>query len=392
MHYRIRALDRRQQVLSLRLEALDEADARAQAATLAVTPISVSQGRPGWSSRSSFNLPLFAQELHALVMAGLSVIESLEVLTEKTSSPETRAILTRLAQRLRGGDRLSSALAAQPGVFPALFTGIVQAAEGTSDLPRALGRYIDHQSRLAAVRDKVVSAAVYPTVLVIVGGAVSLFLLSYVVPRFAAVYQGSGRSLPWASQLLLSWGAFAGQHAGMLMAVFAVVGAGGAVWLRASLRDGGLVLALSWLPVARSRWRLFELSRLYLTLGMLLEGGIAATKALGLCSAIVSPASRAALLRVRASIEDGRLFSESLDSAGLSTPIAQRLLRVGERSGQLGTMLTRAANLHEAETTRWIERFTRLFEPVLMAAIGIVIGLIVILLYLPIFDLAGSLQ
>ena len=392
MQFQIRALDRRQQVLSLTFEALDETDARAQAAALAMTPISVSSGRRWWPQRSSFTLLLFAQELHALVVAGLSVIESLDVLAEKESSPEIRAILARLAQRLRNGDRLSTALAAQPEVFAALFVGIVQAAEGTSNLPRALGRYIDYQSRLAAVRDKVISAAVYPTVLVVVGGAVSLFLLTYVVPRFASVYQGGGRSLPWASQLLLSWGSFAGQHAGLLMAVFAAVVAVSAFWLRAQLRSGGIGRALSLFPAVRSRLRLFELSRLYLTMGMLLEGGIAATRALGLCTAIVSPASRAALLHVRASIEAGLPFSESLESAGLSTPVAQRLLRVGERSGQLGTMLTRTANFYEGETTRWIERFTRLFEPVLMAAIGLVIGLIVILLYMPIFELAGSLQ
>lgn len=392
MQFQIRALDRQHQVLSLTIEALDEADARAQAAMLAMTPISVQRGRDWWPQRRSFSFLLFAQELHTLVVAGLSVIESLDVLAEKESSPESRAILARLSQRLRSGDRLSTALAAQTEVFPALFVGIVQAAEGTSDLPRALGRYIDYQSRLAAVRDKMISAAVYPTVLVVVGGAVSLFLLTYVVPRFASVYQGGGRPLPWASQLLLSWGAFAGQHAGVLTTVFAAVVAAGAFWLRAQLRSGGIARALSLFPVARSRLRLFELSRLYLTMGMLLEGGIAATKALGLCTAIVSPASRAALLHVRANVEEGLPFSESLESAGLSTPVAQRLLRVGERSGQLGTMLTRTANFYEGETTRWIERFTRLFEPVLMAAIGIVIGLIVILLYMPIFDLAGSLQ
>ena len=99
-----------------------------------------------------------------------------------------------------------------------------------------------------------------------------------------------------------------------------------------------------------------------------------------------------ALQQVRVAVEQGLAFSDSLDAAGLSTPVAYRLLCVGERSGQLGTMLTRTANFYEGETARWLERFTRLFEPVLMAVIGLVIGLIVVLLYMPIFDLAGSLQ
>lgn len=392
MQFRIRALDLQQQVLSLRLEALDENDALAQTAALTMTPISVHRCGDGWRQRSPFSLSLFAQELHALVLAGLSVIESLEVLIEKESKPETRAVLSRLVENLRGGHRLSTALLAQPQVFPALFIGIVQAAEGTSDLPRSLGRYIDYRSRLDAVRDKMVSATLYPAVLVVVGAAVGLFLLAYVVPRFSAVYQGSGRSLPWASQLLLSWGALAGEHALVLALAFAALATAGTFWLRAQLRSGGIARALVLLPTLKARLRLFELSRLYLTMGMLLEGGIAATRALGLCAAVVSPASRVALQQVRVAVEQGRAFSESLEAAGLSTPVAYRLLRVGERSGQLGTMLTRTATFYEGETARWLERFTRLFEPVLMAAIGLVIGLIVVLLYMPIFDLAGSLQ
>jgi general secretion pathway protein F len=98
------------------------------------------------------------------------------------------------------------------------------------------------------------------------------------------------------------------------------------------------------------------------------------------------------LSQLRADITSGYAFSDSLDRHGLSTPVALRLLRVGERSGQLGVMLGRTASFYDEETARWIERFTKAFEPVLMAAIGAVVGLIVILLYMPIFDLAGTLQ
>ena len=107
---------------------------------------------------------------------------------------------------------------------------------------------------------------------------------------------------------------------------------------------------------------------------------------------MVSLARRDSIRRVAVAIGDGERLSDAFIAYQLSTPIAQRLLRVGERSGQLGTMLTRTANFYDGENTRWIERFTKAFEPALMAGIGLVIGLIVILLYMPIFDLAGSLQ
>lgn len=393
MQYQIRAINGQQQIQTLTLEALDEADARAQALARQLTPLSVAAGGGLRRRREpAFALLLFAHELHALLAAGLSVIEALDTLIEKDTQPARRNVLARLAADLREGHRLSAALRRQPAVFPALFVGIVQAAEGTSDLPRALSRYIDYESRLQAVRHKVVSAAIYPAILLTVGGAVSLFLLGYVVPQFAAVYQGSGRPLPWASQLLMHWGQFAGDHALALAGAMALVLGGAFWWARGQMASGGWWRFLGLLPGARPRLEILQLSRLYLTMGMLLEGGIPVQQALGLCAAVVDAPRQAALAAVRLRVESGDALSASLEQHGLSTPVALRLLRVGEQSGQLGAMLSRTAAFYESETARWIERFTKAFEPVLMAAIGVVIGLIVILLYMPVFDLAGSLQ
>ena len=393
MQYQVRALDSQQQIHTLLLEALDEADARAQALTQRLTPISVAQRKGlGMSSGTAFRLLLFVQELQALLAAGLSVIESLDTLIEKDPVPARRAVLTRLAQQLREGQRLSAAMRQQPAVFPPLFVGVVQAAENTSDLPRALLRYIEYETRVEAVRHQVVSAAIYPAILLVVGGGVSLFLLGYVVPRFASVYQSSGRDLPWASQLLMAWGQFAGEYSAWLFTAFALA-VGSAIWFaRQQIASGGWWRALRLLPGAKPRLEILELSRLYLTLGMLLEGGIAVQHALKLSAAVIDSQKQSALDAVRATVESGDSLSVALERYGLSTPVALRLLRVGEQSGQLGHMLMRTAAFYEGETTRWIERFTKAFEPVLMAAIGLVIGLIVILLYMPVFDLAGSLQ
>lgn len=393
MRYHLRVMDAAQQVQTLTLDALDEADARSQALARRLTPLSVARAG-GWSAprRSAFDLLLFAQEMHALLAAGLSVIEALEVLIDKEPAATRQAVLTRLCQQLREGQRLSGAMAQQPAVFPPLFVGVVQSAEGTSDLPRALSRFIDYETRLDLIRQRVVSASIYPSILVVAGLAVSLFLLGYVVPRFASVYQGSGRSLPWASQLLLDWGQFAADHAlalGLGLATAAVLVAG---WVRGQLASGGWWRLLRVLPGARPRIEVLELSRLYLTLGMLLEGGVTVPQALTLCTAVLAPGRQAALVAVRTAVESGEAMSDALQRHGLATPVALRLLRVGERSGQLGAMLGRAAAFHDADTSRWIERFTRSFEPLLMAAIGVVIGLIVILLYMPVFELAGSLR
>jgi general secretion pathway protein F len=391
MQYLVRALDASQQIQSLLLEAADEADARSQALTQRLAPLSI-RPRKGIRREATFPLLLFAQELNGLLAAGLNIVEALDALCEKDAQPGRRAVIARLAQHLRAGERLSTALQQQSSVFPPLFVGLVQAAEGTSDLPRALTRFADYQTKVQAVRHKVMSAAIYPTILLVVGTAVSLFLLGYVVPKFAAVYHDSGRPLPWASALLMRWGTLASDHAAPLLGATAF-GVIGAVW---ALRRKGAA-ALGWrlmrlLPGAAQKLDLLELSRLYLTLGTLVEGGIPLTRALRLSTAALQPESALALERVREAVQGGESLSDALQRQGLSTPVAARLLRVGEQSGQLGTMLARAAAFHDEETTRWIERFSKAFEPMLMALIGLVIGMIVILLYMPIFDLAGSLQ
>lgn len=393
MQFQARALDAQQQLVSLTLEASSDASARQQLQQRGLTPVSLSSARqPLRVGSARFPLLLLAQELHGLLVAGLSVIESLEVLLEKEPIETRRSVLTRLSVALREGQRLSAALAQQPEVFPPLFIGILQAAEGTSDLPLALSRYVDYETRLSTVRQKIVSAAIYPAILVCVGGAVAVFLLSYVVPRFASVYRGSGRSLPWASQLLLDWGAFAGMYA-LELGLLLGLAAGVCAWrVRRHLRSGTWWHLLAVIPGTRPKLEILDVSRLYLTLGMLLQGGLPIVPALQLSRSVLPTARQSAIDDASGRIAEGEPLSDAFVATGLSTPVALRLIKVGERSGQLGAMLVRTAEFYESETTRWIERFTKAFEPALMAAIGVVIGLIVILLYMPIFDLAGSLQ
>lgn len=393
MRYQVRALDASQQVQWLALDALDEADALQQAADRGFTALAVRTPRRHFGAgRPGFDLLLFSQELLALLDAGLGVVEAVETLIDTNAQQHRRAVLGRLLADLREGLRLSAAMRRQPQVFPPLFAGLVASAEGTSDLPQALGRFIAYESRLHAVRHKLASAAVYPAILLLVGGAVAVFLLGYVVPRFAEVIAGAGRELPWASRMLMAWGRFAADNAQALGAGVLAALAAAVLLLRRRMAGGGWWRLLRLLPGAGRHVQAMELSRLCLTLGMLLEGGIPVVTALELCVAATPAGSRPRLLAVRADVQAGHPLSASLERHGLSSPVAQRLLRVGEHAGQLGAMLTRTAAFHDEETARWIERFTRAFEPALMAVIGLVIGLIVVLLYMPVFELAGSLQ
>lgn len=385
-------------IASIVLEATSADDARQQASAQALRPLSVKPVRTSGvvfvraRRRGRFDLLLFSQELLSLMQAGLAIIESLETLAQREHTGETQIVLADLATRLREGKSFSGALETLPFVFPQLFVGIVRSAERTGDLQPALERYIDYRVRLDALKGKLISAAIYPALLLIVGAAVTLFLAGYVVPRFAAVYQGTGRTLPWASAALLEWGHFANAHVYTLLTVAGFCIGAVILWARTGHERGLWRELLARTPLISERLHTYELSRLYLMLGMLLDSGLPVMPSLALGQAAQASHISTAIEKASVFIRQGERLSSAFERTGLTTAVGLRMMRVGEESGRLGEMMTRAARFHDGEIARWIERFSRAAEPVLMIAIGLVVGTIVVLLYMPIFDLAGSLR
>ena len=158
-------------------------------------------------------------------------------------------------------------------------------------------------------------------------------------------------------------------------------------------RVRGYLMSLLWrLPMIGAQMRTFQLARFYRTLGMLLVSGITVSQALEMARGLLAASFHVSLARATKLIREGRAFSEAMEAAGLVTPVSLRMLRVGEKSGEMGPMLEHIATLHDEEIARWLEWFTRLLEPLLMIFIGLVIGVVVLMLYMPIFELVGSLQ
>ena len=160
---------------------------------------------------------------------------------------------------------------------------------------------------------------------------------------------------------------------------------------RPAVRERFGVLARR-IPAVGPRLHVYELSRLYRTLSMLMRSGTPAVPAFGMASRMLSRSMQPLLAAAALSVSNGESISHAMEAHGLVTPVGLRMLRVGERSGGMADMLARVADYHDEDIARWVDWATRLFEPVLMAILGVVIGAIVILLYMPIFDLAGSVQ
>jgi general secretion pathway protein F len=380
----------------LKLTAADERDAAAQARAQGYTVLSTRRagsrdGVLAWL-RSRFPLVLFSQELLALLNAGLNLVEALETLEAKERRPEHKSVLTRMLARLNEGKSLSAAMAEQTAVFPPLYVATVRASERTGSVPEALSRYVAYQNQLDAVKKKLVNASIYPVMLLTVGMLVTLFLLGYVVPKFSAIYDDLGGSLPWMSRLLLQWGQLIEAHGALTVAGLVALIAGAAYALSRPDVRSRIGHALWRAPAIGERLRVYQLARFYRTVGMLLKGGTPVVTALGMVGGMLQPGLRASLERACAAVREGLPLSVAMERHGLTTPVAERLLKVGERTGAMGEMMERVGEFHDEEMARWVEWFTRLFEPLLMAAIGLVIGFIVWLMYMPIFELAGSIQ
>lgn len=397
MIYKIQGLNTDGQFVSLELEAMNLDQAHNIAKERGLVVLAAAAMQADWSNLTSFRsnkfpLLLFNQEMLALLEAGLSIVEVLETLLDKEQRTENRLVLKAVVNSLHDGLTLSAAFEAQSEVFPELYIASVRASERSGNLVEALQRYVNYQTQVDVMRKKIIAASIYPVLLSVVGGLVVLFLMIYVIPKFSHIYAEGKHELPFASMLLMQWGSLIEQHGDWILALLLglMLVAAYALSLpavRAAMRE------FLWkLPVIGERMRIYQLSRFYRSLGMLMGAGIPVISSLERVAGLLDKKLRSNLEGARNLVREGQALSYSLEKTGLSTTVAMRLLRVGERSGQMSDMLDRIADFHEEELNRWIDWASRLFEPLLMTFIGIVIGGIVVLMYVPIFELAGSIQ
>lgn len=396
MQFKLKVYHPQEGVRQLLCAAPDEAEARRQAGEQGYAVLSLRAPGLAWRRKtgSRLRIALFAQELLALLDAGMGLIEALSVLARRARDADSRLGLQRILQLLGEGQTFSAALAGMPATFPTLFVATVRASEQTGELREALRRYLAYYRQLNAVRDKIVSASIYPALLLGVGGLVIVFLLSYVVPRFGRVYADLGEDkVPALSRLLMRWGQLVTEHGAALLA-----GAVAALALLAYACTRPAVTAAAqrtlWrLPRLGEQIRTYQLARFTRTVAMLVKGGVPLVTALDMTGELLQqPALRAGLDAARQAIREGGALSDAFGRHGLATEVGLRLLIVGERSGDLGETMEKIAAFYDEEIAREVDWFSRLFEPLLMTFIGLLIGGIVVLMYLPIFELANSIQ
>ncbi|RTL20318.1 MAG: type II secretion system F family protein [Burkholderiales bacterium] len=393
MEFDVRYLDAQRQPALARVQA---ADASGVAAALGLPPTSLLDVVPAQAParrRRAGRFPKrqFAQQLAVLLHAGIPLLEALQTLHSQDNPPAVAAALQGVIERIQLGESFSTALAAQPQAFDALFVAVVEASERSGQVEQALFEQASYLAWVEQLRSKLIAAAVYPVMLISAGTAVVLFLLLFVVPRFAGLLDGVGGDMPAASRWLIAIGSFSGAHPGALLLIAATLFVAPVLAWQRGLREA-LMSRLWKLPVIGPRLHLLSLAQLYRVLAMLLLAGVPIVPALLNARGVAAAHLRAALDRATETVRLGERLSQSLQREGLTTPVSLRMLRVGEHSGELGQMLSQAASFYDEELTRLSELVTRLINPVLMLIMGLVIGTVVVLMYLPIFQLVEQVQ
>lgn len=329
----------------------------------------------------------FNQELAALLRAGLPLLQALDLIVDRMTESNFAIVLQDIRERIRTGEDLSNAFAAHTEMFPKLYPSALKAGERSGELESVIRRFIRYQKLVLDARKRVISALIYPAVLVGLSIAMILVMLTFVVPRFKDFFAGSEVQLPLITRIMIGIGTTF-QHNWLLILV--IVSAAVFTFVRWKETRSGrrmldqLILQLPFLGPVFHRFGLAEFCR---SLGTLLSGGMPLVPSLEISVTAVGNAYiREQLEPTIQEVREGESFYQSLDRSGIFTEMAVDMVEVGEATGALDEMLANVADFLDEQVETRMQRILTLIEPAMLVFMGIVIGAILVSLYLPLFS------
>jgi type IV pilus assembly protein PilC len=331
---------------------------------------------------------LFNQQLAALIHAGLPVLQSIQMLRQRSPNPKLRVVLADVEARIKAGSALSAAFEAQGETFPRIYTASILAGERSGSLDDVLRRYVEYTKAIAQLRRKIRGALTYPIILLCAAFILIGVLTTFVIPQFSSLYENMGTELPGITMFVV--GVSSGVRANIywLAPLIAVAIFGFFSWRRT---EGGRRTIDRWIlkiPIVGDLIRQLTTAQLSRSLATLLAGGITLVESfqIGLASIVNRELLRStepALSKIR----EGKPFTESLDAAGWMPPLAVDMIGVGERSGSLREMLDEVAGFYDAETEVKLGQLTTFIEPAILITMGCIVVTILLAIYLPLLQM-----
>lgn len=352
----------------------------------------ITKKRSGWNKRIKlYEVLLFIQELSVLLKAGLTVIHSLDILEERIENVSFQHIVSDIKKEVKGGMALSDALSAYPHIFSNMFVSAIKVGETSGSLISILERQSAYLKKVISLRRAVVSALIYPLILLVISMSVVVILLAFVVPAFSKLYEDMHKALPAGTVFLLSVSNFIKNYFLLLIAGIFFICYALALWYRS---ENGRLAADRFklkIPLVGKILAKYSLSQLMKMLATVLRGGIPLIASLKVAGDTLENKYLSFCIKgIIPKVEGGMSFAESMKEITMIPNMTVEMIAVGEATGSLEDMLENVSNFYDEEIDMYLASFTALIEPLMILFMGLLVGGIVITMYLPIFQMASG--
>jgi len=354
--------------------------------------VDTSQWKRSWRNPRVTNkeLIVFTHQFATLIRAGVPLLECLDILGAEVENPAWQPVVSRVREEVERGVLLAQALGQFPGIFHEFYRNMVEVGETTGRLDESLLQLAVYLDKQAQLRAKVISALAYPALLVTVALTVLVFLLVWVVPLFSGLFQEFGESLPWLTQVIIDLAAGLREYALVFVGLLGSLVVGSRLMLtnvKSRQVIDGILLRL---PLLGAIFRKSAIVRFARTLGFLVRRGVPLLTGLSVAATVTGNAViEQSIKGLVADVEDGKPLSETLRASGVFPPMVTQMIKVGESTGSLDTMLEKIADLFEQEVDRVVATLTSVLEPCVIVVVGSGIALVVVAMYLPIFSIGS---
>lgn len=335
----------------------------------------------------------FTEQLALLLETGTSLVAGLDLINEQAPAPALKEAVEAIAEAVREGSTFSAALRTQPEAFPSTYATLIEASEQGGYMERVLRHLLEMEESREDLQATLVAAFTYPAFLIAFSIGVVIFILGVVFPKFATLFTSIADQLPATTKFLMVASVVVSQHGGLLL--LAVLGTiAGLAWF--ATRPGATVAIYSFverLPGVRNLILQFYLVQSMRLLSLSLGNGVTLVNALEACDgAVKSPRFNAFIKRLRDRVTEGKDFSGGFEEAEFVPPLARQMIATGEQSGKLELVTRRIADHYQVQLERRLTALSKMVEPVMLLVMGVVVGLIVSSLILPIFKLSRAVH
>ena len=400
MKFVFEAKDPRGRVFKGELEAADEGQARIRLRSQRLVPLKLTRAEQNVAAAKKIgrsvatkDLQIFTRQLSTLLASGIPIMQSLEVLSQSTASPGLRISLAEMVAEINKGRRFGEAMSEHPKVFDRFYVNMIKAGEESGNIDQILNRLAQYIEKAAKISGKVKGAMVYPIAIMCVAGLVVSGLMIFIIPKFESLFASSGQELPALTKMVVQ---ASRAFTSYWYIIFA--GVGGSVFMGLNYyrsEDGRKTIdsiAID-LPYVGDLIIKSAVARFTRTLSTLLGSGVSIMEALDISSKVVgNHVIENALLRAREAISEGKSLTVPLSKEKYIPQMVTQMIGVGEQTGAIDQMLNKVADFYEDEVDNAVGALTSLMEPLMMVFLGGIVAVIVVAMYLPIFNMAGSVK